>query len=247
MIFDEQYGEKLLQITSGVCFTSRMKKELSKLSFEYQALAVLRLVFGEKIIGFTRDDAPDLQNRATKTGIEVVTSHKEQLHRVENYEKILLDYRKSGLHEDAERIKNLIMDKEQFRMIGDTVLYPANPNIETNTFLNAVYAKTKKINEYKAKGFVWIGLFVWHLSPIVGDMIKDLPTEWSSLLKDADCFFESKFDFIIVTAENRVILFGSNYEAQTIEIPKNIFSILPTLGRMAAEGMIENDIWFWNL
>ena len=71
---NNDFAEKIIKRTENVVFTQRMDSHLGKLSYEYQALAIIKLVFGTKSDGFVKLESPDLQNIKTGVGIEVVTS-----------------------------------------------------------------------------------------------------------------------------------------------------------------------------
>ena len=166
---------------------------------------------------------------------------------MENLERKLTDELKNGNKKAVEKIRKQIEEKEGFTVLSNNhVIYPAHYAIETNTFYNTIIAKSQKIGGYKAGGINKIGLFVWHLSPVATDFVNDLPNEWSDLLKEGDSNLDQRFDFTIVIVEHTLLFFNKNYDCEhIIEIPYNVFFRLPTLGRMAAEGLITDSDPIW--
>lgn len=242
------FAEKIMQRTSNISFSTRMDTHLSKLSYEYQALAIIKLVFGKELNGFIKKESPDLQNLITCTGIEVVTSFPESNYRTRVLERRMQDEHKNGNDDKVKALKKQIETKEGFKVSSTyQVLYPMSHITEEETLFNAVFQKTKKINQYKNKGFHKIGLFVWILSPVVTDLFNDLQKDLGELLKEGSAYFDQQFDFTIISAERYVLYFNQYFDCKNlVEIPYILRCRLPTFGRMAAEGLIADDDPIWN-
>ena len=243
---DESYGEMIMKRTDSIRFSQKMSREMEKHSCEYQALAILKLVLGEKRKGFIKADSPDLQNINTREGIEVVTSFPESFRYVRNKENELSEALNKGDYNNVNKIEKKLSEVSWVKRIENSILYPANDSIESSVILNTIIKKSNKILDYKVNGFDTIGLFVWHLSPVATEFYNNIAEEWGSLLKEAECYYINKFDFIIITVENMILYYDKDFVCKdTIKLPFIYSSILPVLGRMAAEGMISDDDPIW--
>ena len=241
---DNYFGKRILDLTRGVSFSTKMDSHLEKKSNEAQALAVCRLIMGDVSRGLKRGDAPDLQNVEKRLGIEVVSSHSETYRRVETLEWKYREELKKKKN-NAQKIKSEIEKNDGFKVLGNQVSYPMNPTDEKNVLLKNILKKSAKIKEYRLNGFDRMGLFVWLLSSIVTELITETAPELEMFLKEAKPFFIDSFDFVIIQRSYQTIAFNSNFDLiGTYRIPEEYYIRLPYLGRMVAEGMIKDEDLF---
>lgn len=216
-------------------FSSPVKPSVLKHSQEFRALATLRYLYPTKFDTMITDEAPDLQDSASSTGIEVTVAVKEDDMKVSRAFFELYQ----GNQKDTEKRKNIIESSGySFVPLKDEKVAIATSGTsdgEKHFFQESIRRKTKKLQQYRTK-FKRIGLAIL-LPEIPTSDAEEHFSEWTSeVFKETD----NLFDFVYVISHR----FRVYYDAQENVTGKRSLSqdesrLLATIGRMTAEGELS--------
>jgi len=208
-------------------FSSVVAPNNLKKSQEYRVLATLRYLYPTNFDKMIKGEAPDLQDSANSTGIEVVSAVKEA--------DMKISRELSKLPKDIEKQKNLIKSSGySFVPLKDgkfAISSSGTADGEKRIFQDIIRKKAEKLQNYRTN-FKRIGLAI---------IFPEIPTSYAEnyLFKwISEIFDESAnmFDFVYVISHR----FCLHYDKQMSIAEKRSLSqyesrSLATIGRMTAE------------
>lgn len=212
-----------------------LPSEEIKTSREFYALAVLKYSYPEKFSGLRKMEAPDLQDISNGIGIEVTWggSPRDAVITGENAK-----YSRSKTAEDREKSLRIIRrnggERNEY-----SISYPVSTaDGDIKNLRNVFIKKVKKAEMYK-KSFPVLGLAV----------LMDIPLfffeglSWGEGLEELN---GDAFDFVTLIHWSGVDTYwfdGNNYSSNIIS--RDDMDALKKLGRMTAEGIIDEDDTVW--
>lgn len=216
-------------------FSSSVKPSILKHSQEYRVLATLRYLYPAKFDAMITGEAPDLQDSASSTGIEVTVAVKEDDMKVSRAFSELYQ----GNMKDTEKRKNIIESSGySFVPIKDEKVAIATSGTsdgEKYFFQESIRRKTKKLQQYRTN-FKRIGLAILLPEIPTSDAEKHF-SEWTSeVFKETD----NLFDFVYVISHRFCIYYDAQENAtEKRSLTQDESWLLATLGRMTAEGELS--------
>lgn len=216
-------------------FSSSVKPSILKHSQEYRALATLRYLYPAKFDAMITGEAPDLQDSASGTGIEVTVAVKEDNMKVSRAFSELYQ----GNLNDIEKRKNIIESSGySFVPLKDEKVAIATSGTsdgEKYFFQESIRRKTKKLQWYRTN-FKRVGLAIL-LPEIPTSEAEEHFSEWTSeVFKETD----NLFDFVYVISHRFCIYYDAQENAtEKRSLTQDESCLLATLGRMTAEGELS--------
>lgn len=216
-------------------FSVPINSKIHKKSYEYRVLATLRYLFPDKYSAMILSDAPDLQDSANNTGIEVVNAVSENDMKAA---RAFSELPQCNVIEKKKKIKKIESCGYSLSKIIHNIVAidsTGTDDGEKKIFQNAIRKKLEKIHRYTAN-FKRIGLAI---------LLPEMPTSYSEnhfhkWISETFKECNSSFDFIYVISER----FCNYYESENtayvkISITKEEDLCLKKIGRMTAEGEIS--------
>ena len=146
-------------LVKGKKYSSAVKPNTLKHSQEYRVLATLRYLYPSKFDTMITGEAPDLQDSASSTGIEVTAAVKEDDMKVSRAFSEL----NQGKPKDIEKRKNIIKSSGYFSVpLKDekvAISTSGTADGEKRFFQESIRRKTKKIQQYRSN-FKRMGLAI---------------------------------------------------------------------------------------
>lgn len=216
-------------------FSSPIKSSIIKHSQEYRVLATLRYLYPTKFDTMITGEAPDLQDSANNTGIEVTAAVKEVDMKVSRAFSEL----NQGKTKDKEKSKNIIESNKYLlaphKDEGVAIATSGTADGEKNFFQESIRRKTKKLQQYRTN-YSRIGLAVF-LPEIPTSYAENHLSEWISEIVEESTNF---YDFMYVIS----CRFCTYYDVRARCTDKRIITkeeslLLATIGRMTAEGELS--------
>ena len=210
--------------------------EIIKISREYSVLAILKYSFPEQFSCLRKAEAPDLQDKEGKLGIEV-TSGLSQEDEMISGESV--KYTNAKTEEQRQRCIKIIEKCGGTRDEFSTGYPVGTSERDKKNVIKIFTKKLKKIKDYREKCSC-IGLAI----------ILDIPlfffseTDWGKWLTDIN---DNKFDFVVLVHWSGVDIYDFSTGKYHIKrISREDMDALKKLGRMAAEGLIDDDNPIWS-
>lgn len=224
-------------------FTTYMDTKLYTAKIEYEAIAFIKYIFGERFGKLFRSDAPDIQDENSVWGIEVVKVVTESDGRLEGeatqYLHATKDANLSVQNKYAQKIER---DGGKISKCG--VMFSLQSDAkERYIFQEAIKRKLEKLPKYKGKGYKYMGIYMLYECPIsFGN--ANARKEW---LDEVQAEYTENYDIAIVLYQDnrswRISFYDfSANETLDKEIGNYIVNYIGKLGRMTAEGEVKpND------
>ena len=216
--------------------TSALPTELMKTSREYDVLAILKYSFPERFSKLRKAEAPDLQDPYGELGVEVTWggSPRDELISGES-----LKYSKAKTVAAKERSLQKIRENGGNRDEISTSYPVATSEDDKKNVIKVFQKKLKKVDIYR-KSFKCVGLAIMIDIPLF--FFYD--PHWGKWLSSIN---NNGFDFVAIIHWSGVDI----YDFKTDKYSKRLISredmdALQRLGRMAAEGIINDDDPVWN-
>jgi len=206
---------------------------------ELFALAVLRYVYPEIYNDYIKADAPDLQSTDKKSGVEVTSAIRQNDAIINgNSVKYRLTKNRTKRERLKEKIKQVGGDIDEY-----SVSYPPKDStIELKVIYDSILRKNKKLDQYKAKGFQKMSLFIFYEEPIC-----PLREEQAQGLLES-VRNQNTFDTIYFCMPFLLISYQCmNNTVQITNIPQNDFEALSTIVRMTVDGEIKLNSTIWTM
>lgn len=213
----------------------QISSELVKISREYFVLAALKYSFPERFSDLCKAEAPDLQDKKHSLGIEVTWGDSPVNEQI-NGESIKYSRAKTA----EEKVKCLEKIKQNGGNRDSLITYYPTATSDGNIIYlrNAFLKKTAKITNYREK-FNRVGLAI----------IVDIPfsiieySEWGKLISSQN---SDGFNFVVLVHWEGIEMYDfDTKEYISRAINRNDRIALQTIGRLTAEGIIEEDDFVW--
>lgn len=222
-------------LVKGKKYSFAVKPNTLKHSQEYRVLATLRYLYPSKFDTMITGEAPDLQDSASSTGIEVTSAVKEDDMKVSRaFSKL-----NQGKPKDIAKRKKIIESSGySFVPLKDekvAISTSGTADGEKYFFQQSILRKTKKLQQYRTN-FKRIGLAIL-LPEIPTSYAENHLSEWISEMFDKSA---NLFDFVYVIS-HRFCLY---YDTQAKSTEKHSLTqdeswLLATIGRVTAEGELS--------
>lgn len=222
-------------------FTEPIKSEPQKHSQEYRALATLRYLYPAKFDTMITGEAPDLQDSASNTGIEVTAAVKEADMKVSRaFSELNL-----GKPKDIEKRKNIIESSGySFVPLKDekiAISTSGTADGEKYFFQQSILRKTKKLQQYRPN-FKRMGLAIL-LPEIPTSYAENHLSEWITELFDESA---NLFDFVYVISHRFCLYYDTQAKiTEKRSLTQDESLLLATIGRMTAEGELTMTDTEW--
>lgn len=216
-------------------FTSSIKPSVLKHSQEYRVLATLRYLYPQKFDVMITSEAPDLQDSASSTGIEVTAAVKED------------DMKASRAFSELNQGKTKDIEKRRYTIesSGYSFVTLKDEKVAISTsgtadgekcfFQESIRRKTKKLQQYRIK-FKRIGLAIL-LPEIPTSYAENHLSEWISEISDES---SNLFDFVYVISHRFCLYYDTQAEfTEKRSLTQEESWRLATIGRMTAEGELS--------
>ena len=206
---------------------------------EYFALAVLRYVNPEQYNDYDKSDRPDLQSKDKKRGVEVTTAT------ATNDASIDGDYATYRLTDDDTR--KALLGKRIIKHGGSIDSYGVTYTVKSSAdeyriIRDAIVHKNTKINDYKAKGFEYLELFVCFeepLCPRTEEQMRNLFEETRTA---------QTYDLVYLCAPCTLITYQySNKSCQIIPIAREDYECFGVIARMTLDGDLSLNSLVWTM
>ena len=227
-------------------FTTYMDTKLYTAKIEYEAIAFIKYIFGERFGKLFRSDAPDIQDENVVWGIEVVKVVTESDGRLEGeaaqYLRATKEYNLSVQSKYAPKIER---DGGRISKYGVTFSLQSDVK-ERYIFQEAIKRKLEKLPQYKGKGYKHMGIYMLYECPISFGNANERK-EW---LDEVQAKYAEKYDIAIVLYQGDISWRISFYDFSTddildVEISNDVVNYIGKLGRMTAEGEVKQDDPEW--
>lgn len=227
-------------------FTTYMDTKLYTAKIEYEAIAFIKYIFGERFGILFRSDAPDIQDKNGVWGIEVVKVVTESDGRLEG---------ESTQYLRATEEANLLVQNKYAKKIerdgGNIVNFGVMFSLQSDAkekyiFQEAIKRKLEKLPKYKEKGYKHMGIYMLYECPISFGNANERK-EWLDAVQSEH---KEKYDIAIVLYQDDISWRISLYDFSTDEIidkklDNGIVNYIGKLGRMTAEGEVKEDDPEW--
>ncbi len=215
-------------------FNKPLDSEKMKHYDEYFALAVLRYCYPERYADYIIADAPDLQSRDGKSGIEVTLATNETIASIEgNFAK----YRLSDEASERNKLRNKITDKGA-SLDSFGLAYPEENGLQDEAKIRCVIRKKNaKLSSYLTKGFQRIELFI-RFSGMPAIIKKET---YIKMLSEA-----SGYETVFFTAPSCLMVYRpADYSFTVVKIPDDDYSALGAIARLTVDGKIGFNSPTW--
>ena len=227
-------------------FTTYMDTKLYTAKIEYEAIAFIKYIFGERFGKLFRADAPDIQDENGVQGIEVVKVVTESDGRLEGeVAQYLRATKEANFSVQSKYAPKIERDGGKISKHGVTFSLQSNAK-ERRIFQEAIKRKLEKLPKYKANGYKNMGIYMLYECPISFGTSSERK-EW---LDEVQAEYAEKYDIVIVLYQDDISWRISFYDFNTddildVEISNDIVNYIGKLGRMTAEGEVKQDDPEW--
>ena len=228
-------------LVKGKKYCSAIKPNILKHSQEYRVLATLRYLYPSKFDTMITGEAPDLQDSASSTGIEVTAAVKEDDMKVSRAFSEL----NQGKPKDIEKRKNIIKSSGYFsvplKYEKVAISTSGTADGEKRFFQESIRRKTKKIQQYRSN-FKRMGLAI--LFPeIPTSYAENHLSEWITELFDESA---NLFDFVYVISHRLCLYYDTQAKiTEKRSLTQDESLLLATIGRMTTEGELTMTDTEW--
>lgn len=228
-------------LVKGKKYSSAVKPNTLKHSQEYRVLVTLRYLYPSKFDTMITGEAPDLQDSANSTGIEVTAAVKEDDMKVSRAFSEL----NQGKPKDIEKRKNIIKSSGYFFVpLKDekvAISTSGTTDGEKRFFQESIRRKTKKIQQYRSN-FKRMGLAIL-LPEIPTSYAENHLSEWITELLDESA---NLFDFVYVISHRFCLYYDTQAKiTEKHSLTQDESLSLATIGRMTAEGELTMTDTEW--
>ena len=228
-------------LVKGKKYSSAVKPNTLKHSQEYRVLATLRYLYPSKFDTMITGEAPDLQDSASSTGIEVTAAVKEDDMKVSRAFSEL----NQGKPKDIEKRKNIIKSSGYFSVpLKDekvAISTSGTADGEKRFFQESIRRKTKKIQQYRSN-VKRMGLAIL-LPEIPTSYAENHLSEWITELFDESA---NLFDFVYVISHRFCLYYDTQAKiTEKRSLTQDESLLLATIGRMTAEGELTMTDTEW--
>ena len=227
-------------------FTTYMDTKLFTSKIEYEAIAFIKYIFGERFGTLFHSDAPDIQDKNGVWGIEVVKVVSESDGRLEGESnQYLRATEEANLLAQNKYAKKI--ERDGGKILNRAVMFSLQSDVkEKYIFQEAIKRKLAKLPKYKEKGYKHMGIYMLYECPISFGNANERK-EW---LDEVQSEHKEKYDIAIVLYQDdiswRISLYDfSTDEIMDKEINNDIVNYIGKLGRMTAEGEVKQDDPEW--
>lgn len=216
-------------------FSSSVKPSVLKHSQEFRVLATLRYLYPTKFDTMIMGEAPDIQDSASSTGIEVTVAVKEDDMKVSRAFSEL----NQGKPKDIEKRKKIISSSGySFVPLKDesvAISTSGTADGEKHFFQESIRRKIEKLEQYRAN-FKRMGLAIL-LPEIPTSYAENHLSEWISEVFDESV---NLFDFVYVISHRFCLYYDTQAgTAERHSLTQDESRLLATIGRMTAEGELS--------
>lgn len=228
-------------LVKGKKYSSAVKPNTLKHSQKYRVLATLRYLYPSKFDTMITGEAPDLQDSASSTGIEVTAAVKEDDMKVFRAFFEL----NQGKPKNIEKRKNIIKSSGYFSVsLKDekvAISTSGTADGEKRFFQESIRRKTKKIQQYRSN-FKRMGLAIL-LPEIPTSYAENHLSEWITELFDESA---NLFDFVYVISHRFCLYYDTQAKiTEKRSLTQDESLLLATIGRMTAEGELTMTDTEW--
>ena len=228
-------------LVKGKKYCSAIKPNTLKHSQEYMVLATLRYLYPSKFDTMITGEAPDLQDSASSTGIEVTAAVKEDDMKVSRAFSEL----NQGKPKDIEKRKNIIKSSGYFSVpLKDekvAISTSGTADGEKRFFQESIRRKTKKIQQYRSN-VKRMGLAIL-LPEIPTSYAENHLSEWITELFDESV---NLFDFVYVISHRFCLYYDTQAKiTEKRSLTQDESLLLATIGRMTTEGELTMTDTEW--
>lgn len=204
-------------------------------------LATLRYLYPSKFDTMITGEAPDLQDSASSTGIEVTAAVKEDDMKASRAFSEL----NQSKPKDIEKRKNIIKSNGYFSVpLKDekvAISTSGTADGEKRFFQESIRRKTKKIQQYRSN-FKRMGLAIL-LPEISTSYAENHLSEWITELFDESA---NLFDFVYVISHRFCLYYDTQAKiTEKRSLTQDESLLLATIGRMTAEGELTMTDTEW--